>query len=353
MPPDNRPSLYGLTAENSSRVGKNIWGKNQFNATFPLALCLYMRDKNIKPVSVTHDGSSNVSADQEKWGMSEVIGEGNVSYAFEAVFEPYECLSRNKVEKIDLVVSRDNKAWRPLEIKLAVVPDVTTASKTEDQWGPEMVIRPVSSAYALMGLARSLGEEENKDLRKEVIRELKSAYNKISDWGNVVEISSHKKQLIQVLSAVLRLTSSIQSPFLLQPIWRTEGQSLKLSEDCFDVFVWSNLAMLHLPIAHAQEGRGAVTRCLREVARHVRALYDTLSTKDFDYRGIYGAMPLGHQTDKSFSIAGNATCQYINHERLKKPIISKDCLDKIILNGGQNNLRPERRLDAAVVAHFG
>ena len=58
MPHSNIPSLYGLNENNSSRVGADLWGKNQFNSTFPLSLCLYMRDNDIAPVTV--DASDGV-----------------------------------------------------------------------------------------------------------------------------------------------------------------------------------------------------------------------------------------------------------------------------------------------------
>ncbi len=52
MPSSSSVSLYGITPSNSNRHGADLWGKNQFNSTFPLALCLYMRDSNIPPVAV-------------------------------------------------------------------------------------------------------------------------------------------------------------------------------------------------------------------------------------------------------------------------------------------------------------
>ena len=40
------------------------------------------------------------------------------------------------------------------------------------------------------------------------------------------------------------------------------------------------------------EGRIRMNKPLREVARHVRALYDLLATGDYDYTGIYKSMSL-------------------------------------------------------------
>ena len=356
MPSPSVPALYGLTNSNSSRQGKDLWGKNQFNSTFPLALCLMMRDDGVAPVAVALNSGGKVAADRSsRWSMEEVIGakRDNPYYHFEKTFAAYESLSRNEVEKIDLVVSVSGKDWRPLEVKLTVVPDSSTARKPRSEWGPELVLRPVSSAYAMMGLASSLSEARNATLKADVMSEIRPTYNAIQDWTNIVEIASNREPLRDTLSVVLDKTLQIQKPFLIQPIWRTEGQAPVLATQCFDLFVWSDAAVMRLPIDLSHEATpNRVTRHLREVARHVRALYDVLNNGDFDYRATYAGMPLGNQTDKAFAMTGNLTRRYLAHMRLSTPHYKQDVLDRLILNGGGNELKPERRFDAAVVAYL-
>lgn len=355
MPLDRESSLYGLTDSNCSRSGDDLWGKNQFNSTFPLALCLLMRDEEVVPVSVTLGNDGSVLADDKKWSMEDVIGrrEDSIRYEFEKIFTPYKERSRKKAEKIDLVVARDGMDWRALEIKLTVVPDSTTVKKDERLWGPEMVLRPVSSAYAMMGVASGLLQAENLDSKKQVISALKPVYNRISNWSNSTEIEKHGPALREALLSALTIAAKIQQPFLVQPIWKTIGQSFILSERCFDVFVWSDVAITSLPILrwNVKTNRG-VTRALREIARHVRAMYDLLQNGDFDYSGIYGGMELGNQTDKAFSLSGTITRKYLAHPRLMEPHYSTEVIRRIILRGAEKNLKPERRFDAAVVAHF-
>ena len=356
MPSPSVPGLYGLGDGNSSRQGKDLWGKNQFNSTFPLALCLKMRDDGVAPVAVALHADGKVAADpSRRWSMEEVIGDkrDNPYYHFEKTFSAYESLSRNEVEKIDLVVSLGGEDWRPLEVKLTVVPDSGTARKSMNEWGPELVLRPVSSAYAMMGLASSLSEDGNAALKADVMSIIRPNYNAIQDWTNIVEISSNRERLRDTLSGVLDKTLQIQKPFLIQPIWRTEGQAPVLATQCFDLFVWSDAAVMRLPIDLSHEATpNRVTRHLREVARHVRALYDILNSGDFDYRETYKGMPLGNQTDKAFAMAGSLTREYLNHPCLTKPRHSRDILDSLILNGGGKELKPERRFDAAVVAYL-
>ncbi len=348
------PSLYGLTRQNSSRTGKALWGKNQFNSTFPVALSLFMRDEGVKPVAVTVQ-DNKIVAREGIWSMQDVVGDrgSNPYFHFEKVFEPYRAFSRNVVEKIDLVVALNQVDSIPLEIKLTVVPDSATASRDEREWAPEMVIRPVSSAYAMMGIARSLSASGLEHTKRSVIGELRPAYNAVSGWENVSEVLNNAERLRDGLSNALAIAKSVESPFLVQPIWRTEGQSLRFKEQCFDVFVWSDVAVMQIPVDLCAELEGTgVSRYLREVTRHVRALYDLLVAEDFDYQATYGGMPLGNQTDKSFALPGRITKEYLSHPRLLTPHFGRDTLHQIVLNGGEMELRPERRFDAAVAGHM-
>ncbi len=356
MPQHNAPGLYGITEENSSRYGQELWGKNQFNSTFPLSLCLYMRDKGIDPVSVKLENGETI-AKESQWEMSDIIGKtnNNIRYHFEKSFDPYIDYSRNEGDKIDLVISCDGVDTIPLEVKLTVVPDSTTCNGPEPNWAPEIVIRPVSSAHAMMGVAKSLLLPSNTTLKNAVVKALRPAYNLIKSWDNLTEVSSHAEEIHKSLKRVLMMTEDIQKPFLLQPIWRTKGQSLELCEQCFDVFVWSDVALMHIPVQECSkepaQGRN-MTRMLREVARHVRSLYDIMQTGDYDYSDVYKGMSLGLQTDKSFAISGKRTFNYLKHHRLEKPVLPRSVLYNLILKGGESVLKPERRFDAAVQAHM-
>ena len=183
MHPDHNsvPELYGVSKANSSRYGLSLWGKNQFNSTFPLSLCLYMRDKGIDPVSVMLHGN-RIEATDNGWKMWEVVGKSNENpcYQFETLFDPYARFSRNEVDNIDLIVLFDGIPSKPLEIKLTVVPDSGTAKKKESEWAPEIVMRPVSSAHAMMGVAKSLLRTGNESIKDTVINAIKPAYNRIS-----------------------------------------------------------------------------------------------------------------------------------------------------------------------------
>ncbi len=353
VPSLSSPSLYGITRANSSRSGADLWGKNQFNSTFPLALCLYMRDHEKHPVAVLARRGRIETAPEPQWSMAEIIGHRDEKpyYHFEAFHEPYGKLSRNESDRIDLVVAVDGTHRIPLELKLTVVPDSGTAQAREEHWGPEVVLRPVSSAHAMMSVATTLF---GHPMENDVIDVLRPAYNQVGGWTNAVEVNRNAERLVRALGRALELIEKLQRPFLLQPIWRTQGQSLELCEQCFDVFAWSDVAVMRLPVAGLPRriGPGSVPRPLREIARHVRGLYDLLTTGDFDYSDIYKGMALGAQTDKSLAISGRITNRYLHHERLRRPLLHRRVLQDLILHGGERSLKPERRFDAAVQAHM-
>jgi len=293
------------------------------------------------------------TTDDAKWDMADILGKNSETafYQFEGSFEPYARFWRNDTDAIDLIVWADGSPVRPLEVKLTVVPDSITSKGPKSEWAPELVMRPVSSAYAMLGIASSLLDDGNREIRGEVVDKLKVAYNCISDWKNESEALKHKHQIVSCLKAALHMCEAVQRPFLLQPIWRTSGQSLKLCDRCFDVFVWSDASVMSLPIQECK-GESRMTRSFREVARHVRGLYDILQTGDFDYSGIYKGITHRSLTDRSFSISGKSSIKYMYHKRLEFPVLPASELSKIVLNGGESELKPERRFDAAVQAHM-
>ena len=183
------PRLYGLTDANTNRKGKDLWGKNQFNSAFPLSLCLKMRNDKTNPVYVYLDSGLDIKASDQALSMDRVVGtaQEEMYYSFESAFKPYSGFVGNSLEKIDLVVLKDGEPLRPLEVKLTVVLDGTTAAEDEADWEPEMVVRPVSSAYAMMNLAHRLRKAEHRVLRKRVERSLRDAYSNVRGWDNPTE----------------------------------------------------------------------------------------------------------------------------------------------------------------------
>lgn len=354
--PEVKPGLYGLTDSNTNRTGENLWGKNQFNSTFPLALCLKMRDDGVKPVYVHLQTDLKFVSTADDLTMEEVVGpaDADMFYGFECPFNPYTQFVNETLKEIDLVIFQgaSRRPVRPLEVKLTVIPDQITAKQPKSKWGPEMVIRPVSSAYAMLNIGKRLSEDD--PLRMQVQQELEKGYREVRRWDSIGDIAGAATHLTRALSETVRLCCPLQNPYLVQPIWHTKNKTFELASKCFDVFIWSDLSIISIPLerlqADARSSKKPVSRHLREVARHVKALYELCTGSKIVYDDCYGGMSLDAQTDKSFSVSGRVTRQYITHARLTEPHYPVRILPSLILHGGQNELKPERRFDAAVVA---
>lgn len=158
-------SLYGFNKSNSNHTLDELWSKNIFNSTFPVALALYMKDNgfNAKYIRLREDLQTEVC----EISIDELLGiQGidtkDVFYDFESKCETYEQLvpqdkPLTDKEKIDLVVR--NKITREplsaLEIKLTVVPDKATATKPVEKQGAELVCRPVTTKYCALSFFQS------------------------------------------------------------------------------------------------------------------------------------------------------------------------------------------------------
>lgn len=345
----NEPKLYGI--ENSNRIGENLWGKNQFNSTFPVALCCYMRDNGLDPVYIFVDENFDYNIGDRMISVADVFGTdatgSGVRFEFEAEADSLSRYTTAPLGATDLVTAKPSgEHLRALEIKLTVLPDNATADLDESAWGTELVVRPITSAYATLRIWDRLLNGGMSDRVKRVVEPVAT---KIQSWDNRAEMIGIMDELIQTLSSAVSLCQAVQRPFLVQPIWKTEGKSPVLAEKCFDVFVWSDLALWKLFIDAASRGSPRrLTRTQRECARTVRSLYDLATRDRIDYDAIYRGMGLGSQTDKACAFSGKATHPYMQHPRLTEPALNRSVLSSIILGGGEAKLSPERRFDASV-----
>ena len=345
-----QPALYGIS--NSNRVGSKLWGKNQFNSTFPVALACYMRDKGIKPIYISLTNSGRHKTSDRDVTIGDVFGSNKtrngIRFLFESQFEPFRKYFYDDLPSIDLVTQSGKSVYkRPIEIKLTVLPDSSTYELRPEKWSSELVVRPVSTAHATVSLTDAVLRDGS--LTKQVRSLVEPLASSIDDWSSVAEISGKRKQLIACLTRVLKSTCSLQKPFLLQPIWKTEGKSPILAQQCFDTFVWSDAALIKtfVDAARGQRSQG-VSRHLRECARTLRCIFEIIAIGKVRYGQIYDGMPLGNQTDKAMSFNGSSTFAWMRHKRLLRPAIRRDALRDIILNHGEQMLSPERRFDATI-----
>ncbi len=340
------PSLYGIT--NSNRKTKDLWGKNQFNSTFPVALACYMRDKGIKPIYLMLNENLQVEAAEITFDevFNSTLENEELYFDFESKFDPYQAYSFDDIGGIDLVV-KDNKGGflRPLEIKLTVLPDSSTAKQSEDNWGSEIVLRPPTTKYCALGIADSCRGEFNK------IRDIfEPICHDMQNWGNKYEILDKLPKILSGIDTFQENYLRFQKPLLLQPIWKTQGKSPWLADNAFDIFIWSDFALsrLFLDASTQNLANKKITRQMRSSARLARFLYHISTTGKAPLTSIYTEMAFGLQTDKEFAVNGSVTRNYMDSPRKKTPIIERSALSEIILNGGEKQLSPERRFDQTI-----
>ena len=155
-------------------------------------------------------------------------------------------------------------------------------------------------------------------------------------------------ELIAALEQVLASLLDSETPFLLQPIFKTQGKKSVLADQCLDCFVWSNFALTTLFLNQAKNTSGNITRHERSSVWLFRMLLDFATNGSVDPE-VIDSLTYNTKNDKAFASAGSVTNQYMKCQALEHPRVPKAKLREIILGGGQHFLSPERRFDAIIV----
>jgi hypothetical protein len=355
------PGFFGLKQTNRDFSKPDSWGKNQFNTAFPASLGCYMHDRGIKPVYLTLNDRLRVN--QSMIDIPTVYGLDPFSektlYCFETNYTRYQHLVYGDLPKIDLVIAQEHDGQtshiRGIEIKLTALPDNSTCSEPEDSYGCEIVIRPDTILYLALSIVLKFQEQPQliKETMSPYIGELSN-----NEWEDPDVMINKSEDIINSIDAILWKTLQQQEPFLIQPVWKTYGKKLILHHDCLDMFVWSDYALTRLFVdaslkspTYTKSGDKNITRYYRAVIWLARMLFDFSTNYKISQDNILN-VPYNTKNDKAFSITGKATRNYIQSEQIKTPRIKRDEVKNIILNGAQNFLSPERRLDAAILTTF-
>lgn len=347
------PGLFGIKRSNRDFKEADAWGKNQFNNAFPAALCCFLDDQDIKPVYLKLN--SNNSLEHDLIEVSELYGASpkseDIFYAFEANYTPFQKLVIGSLPRVDLVTQdiKNETCIKAVEIKLTALPDNSTCNLGDDKYSCEIVVRPDTIVYLACSIAQ-LFKKNVSDIMKFIPAEI----HEIDDWTEPENVIPYIKTMVVSIDNLMLEKLDVQEPIVMQPIWKTNGKRAILSDNAFDVFVWSNFAFvkLFLDVADKEfDEKTRITRQIRTVIWLFKMLYDygTSENNQFNHRQIIDTMGYNTRNDKAFAVSGIVTHRYLSHEHLVKPRISKYDLRNIILGGGQNYLSPERRLDAIIV----
>lgn len=338
--------LYGIY--NSNRKPLEHWSKNRFNSSFPTALACYMLGRRIPAIYnklVAVDGKLQVVS--EEIPINEVLGAGDrpleeLDFCFETVFEPYvEYAYDHIIDPIDLVVKSTAGDWlAALEVKLSVMPNSGTADRPEAEWGCEMVVRSATTSYCALGMFDAVASEAD------AVRDIfEATCSNIGGWDSEFEIGAKTPSFVKCLDSFETTYIAHQRPLVMQPIWKTQGQTPKLADEALDIIVWSNFAFSRLFLDQSYVPVEKMSRPMRASAKLARCLWELSKSKRISIADIYRKMAFSKQTDKELSIAGDRWRRYFTTERVAHPRIAQKDLPLIMSPGFRERLRPERRLD--------
>ena len=343
-----KPSLFGVKHSNKDFEQKEAWGKNQFNSSFPVAMASYMAHKGIDNVYLTLDKKQKVKCDkistQKLFGIAPQSDD--LFFSFESIYTPYERFVIGELPRIDLVTQNrgDGSILKGMEIKLTALPDNSTCELLDKQFGTEIVTRPPTIIYLACSIA-FLYHKSYLSLRQY----FDAKFDRLRDWANPEIVLPHIKDMIDTLDNILLDNNSKQEPIIMQPVWKTEGKSSRLSENCLDVFVWSNFAFVELIVRELRSSQILkITRQARTVVWLFKMLYEFSKTGQFYPKQIIDDYSYNTLNDKAFSASGIVTHSFMQSPELTKPRIKSSEIKNIILGGGQNMLSPERRFDAII-----
>lgn len=346
------PGLFGL--ENSSRKGKQHFSKNCFNSSFPVALALYMAKEGKGAVCLKVNKAGLTEGVETPW--EEILGiesieHGELFWDFEKKFQEYEKMAFAGLPGVDVVLKKlnssrelkDAESVRPFEIKLTVLPDNRTHARDDHLWGSEIVVRPQTIKYCAISIAAN-----NTELFSAISKILNPICQRIKNWESENDVIPQVQNFCDALKQVMSMSNAKQTPLLLNPIWRTVGDSSMLAEEAFDFFVWNDFAIAMLAVGQSGKITKRISRPQRAVLQLARSLNELTTGRPFNINAAFDSMSYSQQSDKSFSVSGLVTNECYPDKYVSSPRIPKSALTKIVLNGGHKCLKPERRFDATI-----
>ncbi|MDJ0376439.1 HindVP family restriction endonuclease [Cryobacterium sp. PH31-L1] len=343
--------LFGLGSSSRDFAQANSWGKNVFTNSLPIALARYMDSEGLDPVLISayETSAGRIATRQTLTPLSQILNvePDKARFLFETIYSRHIPFSKDAPEKSDVVIAAtDGSHRRALEIKLTTVPDSSSAEKPHDQQSCEIVSRPLMIEQLAVTICASFGLKRRRILN-ELLNEFISHPAQMP-WPDEPKMLARLPEILNAVEQVIRRGLELQTPMVLHPIWRTVGKTPVLEDDCFDVFVWTDLAWSQLLLDSSRTIRDEISRPQRSIIWLVKMLWDYSTQGSFDRANTFESITYNKQTDKAASFAGNKTIVHLRGQYLSSPRIPASALSNIILGDGVKFLAPERRLDAAI-----
>ena len=342
----NQPRLFGIKYSNRDYTQADTWGKNQFNSSFPAALACYMHSKGMHAVYIKADKSLNRKIEyisiEDAFGINPLSD--NVYFSFESPYIPFQRYVVGNIPRNDLVIidRRNDSCLSSFEIKLTALPDNSTCDLGNEKYGSEIVIRPDTIIYLACSIIKKYSTKEK------LAKKLNGIGNNIKDWTQAVNVLPFIADIRNAIKEIVADKNISQQPIILQPVWKTEGKSPRLANNCLDIFIWSDFGMLNLFLPEENSKLTNISRHTRSMIWLYKMLWDYSIQGNFNGENIIDELSYNTKNDKAFSTNGSKTHPIMTCPELLRPRITKEAIKELILGGGQNLLSPERRFDAII-----
>ncbi|NLZ99534.1 MAG: HindVP family restriction endonuclease [Clostridiaceae bacterium] len=355
-PGTSKPFLFGMEQASHDFSSPDSLGKNIFTNAFPIAVAQYLSNyrKLCIPVIKAKCEQNAIFTEHELASWENIIGTDpdDAHFLFEEIYSGFRRYTDNDPNKSDLVVA-DTKGnhCRPFEVKLVVVPNSQTATRSHEEQSCEIVVRPPTVEQLAFSLANSYGAER----RTELLDIITDCLGRPMDyqWSNESWMQSRIIKVLKAANKIVQRGIDLQTPFAITAIWRTVGQKPILEENAFDVFVWTDMAFLQLFTDKIKErGDGVarnITRPERSVVWLVSALFDYAAQRTLNFSKHHSQITYGTQTDKAGSFAGDVPLKHLKSQEFYNPRIKKSELENIVMKEAFDHLMPERRLDSTLL----
>lgn len=360
MPNSRKSFLYGLENASHDFTLEKSFGKNIFTNAFPVSLAAYMSEKlGLDPnyICATANGAT-LSIEQTTLPLEKIIGTPlkDAFWAFEDSYSGYSDLATGTANRSDLVVRdlRTGKETRAFEVKLVAAPTSGTAEREREQQSCEIVVRPPTIEQMCFSIAASYGVNRRHDIGDMIAEKLVHPMD--YEWSNQRYMIDKLPLVIDAAENIIREGIGLQTPFVMNALWRTIGKSTVFDDECFDLFFWSDMAFLQLFTRAAKRAMDSETtdigRPARSVIWLVKSLFDYSAQGKVTFERTHSDITYGGQSDKAGAFSGNSVMSLIGCQNFYHPRVKKDEYKKIISPEGIEMLSPERRLDGFIKTDY-
>jgi len=300
--------------------------------------------------TVADDGEITTEHTDTNWKDIILTDPKTAVWSFESTYSEYAKYTNDTPNGSDVVVkNKEGKDTSAFEIKLVVVPTSGSANKPREKQWCELVIRPASIEQLAFSIARSYGIEQRDTLRKIIVEALGAPQD--LSWPSASAMMGHKNAVIKAAENIIRSGIGEQTPLVVIAEWRTEGQTPRLDENAFDVFVVTDMALLSVFIQTAKNKSKKISRPYRSVIWLVKSLYDYSVQHSLQFLDITAKLNYGLQSDKSASFTRRAT-EMLDSDNFQHPRVKRNEVENILPPKAFKVLAPERRLDGALMTHY-